>query len=148
MKVLVLQTTKIFFPIFMSLLVLFSSMASAKTLYCPDAKVHLVGTPMTARQARRMLAEAEFKEHRKMTREEKVNRVIGHISTSHNGLPDITKKELAEVIVDIADCTGNDFAIFAGLLKKESDYCLKRLNQTSVNSSASGCGQITVWPVR
>ncbi len=121
---------------------------SAWTRHCVDSNVFEAGTGLNQRQAYRMLTDASFDGNKKVSRKEKVRRVYTSIGHSHNGLPKISRAKLATLIVDMSTCTGNDFTVFAGLLKKESDYCLNVLNNTSEKSTASGCGQITVWPIR
>ncbi len=115
---------------------------------CFDAQIYKAGTPTSPAQAERMLANATFTENQKLSRSEKIRRVRTNIGGVRNPLTDINDQDLAQWIVDIADCTGNDFSIFAGLIRKESTYCLEKLNRSSPKSTASGCGQITIWPVR
>ncbi len=117
-------------------------------MVCLDHQVVNTATPINQREANRMLASAAFAENRGITRHEKAQRVARSLAVTRPELNDISDSELSELIVDIAQCTGNDFSVFAGLIKKESTYCMEKLNQSSSASSASGCGQITIWPVR
>lgn len=135
-------------PTFILIISLLFYTHSSQALVCFDRELIKTGTPVTEKQARRMLSDATFKNNQQISKKERIRKVKEHMQHSHSGLPDISDNELAELIVDIADCTGHDFSIFAGLLRKESDYCLNRLNTSSPKSTASGCGQITIWPVK
>lgn len=121
---------------------------STDRLTCFDHQVHLAATPMTPTQVRRMLTDGSYEDNKLVPKKEKIDRVLTSINDSHHGLPYISDKKLAEKIVDVAQCVGLDFTVFAGLLKKESDYCLNMRNTSSDDSTASGCGQFTVWPIR
>ena len=138
---------------FVLLFILFFSsteMARAHLLTCYDNKIYRSGTSTTPKEAKRMLTDASFPENRKLASAEKIRRVKAHINKTvmHKRPKGISIENLAHLIVEISDCSGHDFSIFAGLLKKESTYCLEKLNKSSKKSTASGCGQMTIWPVR
>ncbi len=112
---------------------------------CSTNNLHSAAWGMSPRQAERMLSNAELPNNRNVQYREKVTRVFNHISQFHNGSSVISNADLAQTIVDTSICTGHDFTFLAGILKKESTYCLDRHNE---NSGASGCGQFTTWPIR
>lgn len=128
--------------------ILFNSSVSNAGTKCVDAQLIPTAANMTHRQAERMLVDATYADNKGISRTEKVRRVESNMETHRNPLPDISDRKLAEWVVDIAKCTGHDFSILAGLIRKESTYCLAKLNTSSRKSTASGCGQITIWPVR
>lgn len=131
----------------MSVLIMSANNSMAATV-CRDHQLIPTAANMTERQAARMLVDATYPENKNISRSEKIRRVAANMETHRDPLPDITDRKLAEWVVDIAKCTGHDFSILAGLLRKESTYCLAKLNTSSSKSTASGCGQITIWPVR
>ncbi len=149
MKILFLAKKKSRFGFTMALSIglLSGSLAFARPV-CLDAQVTQVGTPMTSHEASRMLADATFDENKNLSRQEKIRRVMANMAIHRPPLDDVTDQDLAEQIVDISECTGHDFSIMAGLFRKESTYCLAKLNTSSRKSTASGCGQITIWPIR
>lgn len=132
--------------LFFSLLFMANSTQAA--YQCQQGLLEKTGMAISKSQAKKMLSDAEFSGNKKLSRREKIRKVKEHIKYSHKGLPDISNDDLAELIIDISDCMGHDFSIFAGLLRKESDYCLNKLNTSSRKSTASGCGQITIWPIK
>lgn len=127
-----------------------TSQAAAEKIVCVDANLIKVAKPMGAAKAQRMLRNAELPGNQKVPRREKIRKVHDHMVVTHDrkSLPDISREDLSELIVDMSKCTGHDFSMLAGLYKKESTYCLEKLNKSSRKSTASGCGQTTVWPIR
>ncbi len=117
----------------------------AQAQICANFQVEDAAWGMTPRQAERMLSNAELPNNQRVSRSEKIERVKNHIDVFHNGSNIISNDELARTLVDVAECTGHDFTFFAGIIKKESTYCLDRHNN---GSGASGCGQFTSWPIR
>lgn len=92
----------------------------------------------------RMMKDASLGRNKSVDHEEKVERVMAHMDRIRAGLKSInvpvSDRALADMIIKVADCTGNDYSIFAALLGKESYYCADRHNNSGGDS---GCGQFT-----
>lgn len=126
-------------------IIIFLNATLAEAQTCANYQVEDAAWGMTPSQARRMTSNAGLPNNRDVSRSEKIRRVYNHINISHGGTNIISNEDLARTIVDVAQCTGHDFTFFAGIIKKESTYCLDRHNNSS---GASGCGQFTSWPIR
>jgi hypothetical protein len=59
---------------------------------------------------------------------------------SKNKSSGISAADLAQLIVEVSESVGVDYQILAAIIKKESNYCLFRLNKTGGDS---GCMQFT-----
>lgn len=77
--------------------------------------------------------------NRNYTKDQKRAAVKRAVERYHSGAGGYSPAQIARAIVWAADCTGNDFKWFAGIIGNESLYCKTRVG----SGGDAGCGQFT-----
>lgn len=139
-------------PFITALIFLFFCQAGRGDNQCLNYNVENAAWGFSDRQSSRFYDDATLARNQNLSDENIQARIRRSVATTYQenqvNRSQSEINDLASHIKHAAECTGNDFSILAGLLYVESKYCSQLLNTSSPDSSASGCGQFTVWPIR
>ncbi len=121
-----------------------ASQAKAQ-LSCVDRdNLHETGYLISKNQVRHLVDDAFLSRNKRKSTFDKVKGVEANIRTIWKNSEvkgfKLNSMQLAELIVRVSERTGVDYQILAAILRKESGYCMFRLNK---RGGDSGCMQFT-----
>lgn len=104
------------------------------------AMKHQAGFFLSSNKLQILKSDQPLSKNKGLSQEKMMERVGSHIRNYHQGLNNISVKELSEIISASAIATGVDFAVLSSIVRKESIYCKDRYNNSGGDS---GCMQFT-----
>lgn len=116
--------------------------SSNSNLVCEDATVHDSAYGMSNTQLNRFESNLTENRNRGVSYRDKVKRVKEAVEYRNGNLgfpAGHDSQSIAEAAVWAANCTGNDFTVFAAILSVESGYCGDLVG----GGSDSGCSQLS-----
>jgi len=115
------------------------STAHATKMVCEGSTQTDIAWGMSPSAHRIFTANMTEPANRRYSKDQKRSAVERAMRPYHDGTGGYSRAQIAKAIIWAADCTGNDFKWFAGLVGNESNYCSARVG----SGGDSGCGQFT-----